>query len=105
VGVVLNERREVLEEKFFHDADLQFKAQAKRNRMLGLWVAEQLGKQEDEAKAYVREVIAADMLGPGDGDVIKKVLDDLNSANIALDEAGLRAKMRDFFEQAVAELQ
>jgi len=105
MGVVLNERREVLEEKFFHDADLQFKAEAKRNRLLGLWVAEQLGLKEAEVEAYVRQVLAADMRGPGDGDVVKKVLDDLSAANIALDEAGLRAKMREFFDQAVVDLQ
>jgi len=105
MGVVLNERREVLEEKFFHDADLQFKAEARRNRMLGLWVAEQLGKGAEEAEAYVAQVVAADLRGPGDGDVVKKVLDDLSAANIVLDEAGLRAKMREFLEQAIADLQ
>jgi len=101
----LNERREVLEEKFFHDADLQFKAEAKRNRLLGEWVAQQLGKQADEAEAYVREVMAADLRGPGDGDVIKKILDDLATTNSTLNEAGLRAKMREFLNQAIAELQ
>jgi len=105
MGVVLNERREVLEEKFFHDADLQFKAEAKRNRLLGLWVAQQLGKQADEAEAYVREVMASDLRGPGDGDVIKKILDDLATTNITLNEAGLRTKMREFLNQAIAELQ
>jgi len=105
MGVVLNERREVLEEKFFHDADLQFKAEARRNRMLGLWVAEQLGKQGEEAQSYVAQVMAADLSGPGDGGVVKKVLDDLNQANIKLDEAGLRRKMQEFFSQAVADLQ
>jgi len=105
MAVVLNERRELLEEKFFHDADLQFKAQAKRNRLLALWVAEQLGKQADEAEAYVREVMAADLRGPGDGDIVKKLLDDLDEANIAFDEVGLRNKMHEFFEQACADLQ
>jgi len=105
MGVVLNERREVLEERFFHDADLQFKAEAKRNRLLGLWVAEQLGLQGEEAETYVRQVLAADMRGPGDGDVVKKALDDLSAAGIALDEVGLRAKMQEFFEQAIIDLQ
>jgi len=105
MGVVLNERREVLEEKFFHDADLQFKAQAKRNRLLGAWVAEQLGKQGEELQAYVGQVVAADLRGPGDGDIVKKILDDLSAANIALDEAALRAKMQEFLQQAIIDLQ
>ncbi|MCA0407461.1 MAG: DUF1476 domain-containing protein, partial [Proteobacteria bacterium] len=65
------------EKKFALDAELEFKAEARRNKLLGLWVAEQLGKSGEEADAYAKSVIAADFQEAGDEDVFRKVRADL----------------------------
>ncbi len=56
----MDDRRDAFEKKFALDAELRFKAEARRNKLLGLWVAERLGKKDAEAEAYAREVVAAD---------------------------------------------
>jgi hypothetical protein len=61
----MDDRRDTFEKKFVHDADLRFKAEARRNKLLGLWAAERLGKKNGEAEAYARDVVAADFLEVG----------------------------------------
>lgn len=70
-------RKDAAEKKFALDAELEFKAEARRNKLLGLWVAEQLGKSGAEADAYAKTVIAADFQEAGDEDVFRKVRADL----------------------------
>jgi len=70
-------RKDTAEKKFALDAELEFKAEARRNKLLGLWVAEQLGKSGEEADAYAKSVIAADFQEAGDEDVFRKVRADL----------------------------
>jgi hypothetical protein len=85
-----DKREEGFEKKFAHDEELKFKATARRNKLLGLWAAAQLGKTGADADAYSKEVVAADFEEAGDGDVIRKLLGDLTSAGIEVDEALIR---------------
>lgn len=81
---LFDKRNDAFEAKFAHDAEMQFKAAARRNKLLGLWAAELAGKQGDDALAYAKEVVASDMERPGDDDVIEKVLGDLVAAGHAV---------------------
>ena len=83
-------RKKGFEEKFAHDEEMAFKANARRNKLLGLWAAELMGKSGDEAAAYAIEVVKSDFEEPGNEDVIRKVTRDLG--DIA-DEATVRAKL------------
>ena len=68
-----DDRRKGQESKFAHDAELRFKAEARRNKLVGLWAAELLGKSGDEAAAYAMEVVSADFEEAGIEDVVRKV--------------------------------
>ena len=68
------DREKAFEEKFKHDQELQFKVEVRRNKMLGLWLAEMLGKTGDDAEAYAKEVVSSDFEEPGDADVVRKVM-------------------------------
>ncbi len=85
-----DDRERSYEAKFARDADLQFKAEARRNRLLGEWAAEQLGKTGEDAKSYALSVVTSDFEEPGDEDVFRKVAADLEGK---VDEAAIRAKM------------
>jgi hypothetical protein len=97
------DRRRGFESKWAHDADMQFKIMARRNKLLGLWVAEQNGKTGDAAAAYAKEVVAADFEEPGDEDVFRKVRKDLDAAK-ASDHA-IRKKMADLLDLAAEQVQ
>jgi hypothetical protein len=86
----LNDRENAFENKFAHDAELQFKADARRNKLLGLWAADLLGKSGDDAAAYAKEVVMAYFEEAGHEAVYRKVAGDLgDKAN----ETTIRAKM------------
>lgn len=74
----MDERRNTFENKFAHDEDLRFRAIARRNKMLGLWAAEKLGKTGEDAQAYAGEVVRADFEEAGDEDVIRKITADFS---------------------------
>ena len=95
----MDDREKAYEAKFARDEELRFKSEARRNKYLGLWAAEKLGRDKDE---YVREVIKADFEEAGDEDVFRKLRGDLPSA-ITDDE--IRAKMREFMVQAAEEIE
>src|SRR3954470_22888015 len=76
-----DKREEGFEKKFAHDEELRFKANARRNKMLGLWAAEKLGIEGDAANAYAKEVIMSDFEEGGDHDVFKKVRKDFDEKN------------------------
>ncbi len=99
-----NEREDAFEKQFAHDQDLRFKATARRNKLLGLWVAGRLGKTGDEAEAYARSVVQADFQEPGDEDVLRKIRQDLEQAGKTLDEAELSAKLQQLSAQAIEEI-
>lgn len=96
-----DDRERSYEAKFARDADLQFKAEARRNRLLGEWAAEVLGKTGEEAKAYALTVVTSDFEEPGDEDVFRKVAADLDGK---VDEAGIRAKMAELVAVARKQL-
>ena len=96
-----DDRESAFENKFAHDADMQFKAEARRNKLLGLWAAGLMWKSGDEAAEYARAVIKADFEEAGDEDVFRKVSGDLDGL---ADEATIRAKMRELMAEAKAQL-
>jgi hypothetical protein len=76
-----DDRESAYENKFAHDEELNFKAEARCNKLLALWAAEKLGKSDDEINAYVAEVIKADFEEAGHEDVVRKVAADLGGAS------------------------
>ena len=98
-----DDRRKGFESKWAHDADMQFKIMARRNKLLGLWAAELMGKSGDAAAAYAKEVVAADFEEPGDEDVFRKVRKDLTPEQ-ASDHA-IRKHMADLLETAADQVQ
>jgi hypothetical protein len=98
-----DKREEGFERKFALDEELKFKAEARRNKLLGLWVASMLGMAGDEANAYAREVVASDFDEAGDG-VARKVMNDLTANGIAISESELRAKMNELIALAIMQV-
>lgn len=101
----LKDREAAFENKFAHDAELRFKAESRRNRLLGEWVAEKLGKSGDEIAAYAKEVILSDFEEAGDEDVYRKVRGDLDAANVAIADTDVRAKMVELMELAISQIE
>ena len=85
-----NEREKAFENMYARDQEMQFKILARRNRLLGHWAAKKMGLTEAEAEAYAKDVIRADFEEAGDEDVIRKLLGDLISAGIDIDDAAIR---------------
>ncbi len=88
-----DKREKVFEDKYKHDQELQFRVEVRRNKLLGLWVAELLGLSGADAEAYAKEVVKADFEEPGDADVIRKIQGDAAPKNIDLSEHRIRKKM------------
>ena len=99
-----NKREEGFEKKFALDEELKFKAEARRNKLLGLWAADKLGIAGDAATAYAKEVVAADFEEAADNDVLHKVLKDLTAKGQAVTERDIRAKMDELLAVAVAQV-
>jgi hypothetical protein len=99
-----DKREEGFEKKFAHDEELRFKANARRNKLLGLWAAEKLGIAGDAANTYAKEVVMADFEEAGDNDVLHKVLKDLAAKGVASSEQDVRRAMTDLMEKAIAEI-
>lgn len=98
-------RKDAAEKKFAHDAELQFKAAARRNKLLGLWAAAQLGKSGDEAEAYAKSVVMADFEEAGDDDVFRKVRGDFDAAGVKESDHVIRRTMDELLAKAIAEIQ
>lgn len=96
-----DDRENAFENKFAHDQEMQFKAGARRNKLLGLWAAELLGKSGDEAEAYAKEVVVADFEEAGHEDVVRKVAADLGDKS-SPDE--IRQKMEELLRVAQEQL-
>ena len=99
-----NDREKGQEAKFAHDSELRFKAEARRNKLLGLWAAEKLGISGDAANVYAKEVVMADFEESGDDDVFKKVRKDLDAKGVTMSDPDLRRTMVDLMEKAIAEI-
>ena len=99
-----DKREEGFEKKFALDEEQKFKAEARRNRLLGLWAAEKLGLSGDAATAYSKEVVAADFEEAGDKDVQDKVVKDFTAKGLSVSAAEVRAKMDELMAAAVAQV-
>lgn len=94
-----DEREKDFEARFKHDQELQFKVKARRNRLLGLWAAERMALEASAAEAYAKEVVEAEFHG-GDGQVVGKVLADLNGKGIDCTEAQVQFELDHFGDRA-----
>ena len=101
---LFNEREDAFEKQFAHDEELRFKATARRNKLLGLWAAERLGKSGEEAETYAKSVVLADFGEAGNADVRRKVRGNLKSAGEPVGEAELKDKMAQRSARAIEEI-
>lgn len=101
----MKDREKAFESKFAHDAELKFKAEARRNKLLGNWAAELLGLSGDEADNYARSVVMSDLEEVGDEDVFRKVRGDFDAAGVAQSDHQLRRKMDELLAVAVEQVQ
>ena len=85
-----DDRERAFESQYAREQEMQFKIVARRNRLLGHWAAKKMGLTEAEADAYARDVIRADFEEAGDDDVIRKLLGDLTSAGVEIEESAIR---------------
>jgi len=99
-----DKREEGFEQQFVHDEELKFKANARRNRLLGLWAADKLGRSGAEADAYAKEVVAADFEEAGEDDVFRKIRRDFDANGVALSDHQIRRTMDELMARAVAEI-
>lgn len=99
------DREKAFEGKFAHDQELKFKATARRNKLLGIWAAEQLGIVGDAAEGYVAEVIKSDLDEPGDEDVFRKVWADFEAKSLDVSEHQLRRQLTDLLAVAIEQIE
>ena len=99
------DREKGFERKFAHDEELKFKATARRNRLLGLWAAEQMGIAGEAAQAYALEVIKADLVEPGEEDVFRKIRGDFDAKGVSQSDHQIRRKMADLLGEAVGQIE
>jgi hypothetical protein len=99
-----DKREDSFEKKFAHDEELRFRAEARRNKLLGLWAAEKLGKSGPDAEAYAKSVIAADVEEKGEEDVYRKLRRDFDAAGLDVSEHRIRRAMSEFMAEAIAQI-
>ena len=99
------DREKGFERKFAHDEELKFKATARRNRLLELWAAQQMGIAGDAAQSYAREVIKADLTEPGEEDVFRKIRADFDAKGVSQSDHQIRRKMADLMGEAVIQIE
>jgi hypothetical protein len=99
-----DKREDGFEKKFAHDEELQFKASARRNKLLGLWAADKLSLTGADADAYAKEVVMADFEEAGDHDVFKKIRKDLDAKSVAMPDLEIRRVMDELMAQAIAQI-
>lgn len=100
----IRDRQEGFEKKFAMDEETKFKAMARRNKLLGLWAAEKLGKTGTDADAYAKEVVQADFEEAGDNDVFRKVRTDFDAAGVVLSDTQIRSIMDELLAAAVEQI-
>lgn len=99
-----NDREKSFEKKFEKDQELQFKVNARRNKLLGLWAAGLMGKSGADAEAYAKEVVIADFEKPGDSDVVAKLVKDLAAAGKPTEEHTIRKQAERLMDDAKKQL-
>ncbi|MBX3496496.1 MAG: DUF1476 domain-containing protein [Parvibaculum sp.] len=100
-----DKRQDGFEKKFAHDEELRFRANARRNKLLGLWAAGLLGKSGADAEAYAQDVVTSDLKEAGDQDVFDKVRADFDAAGVEQSDHQLRRTMDELMEEAIRQLQ
>ncbi|MFZ5609142.1 MAG: DUF1476 domain-containing protein [Pseudomonadota bacterium] len=93
-------REKGFENKFAHDEELRFKAEMRRNKLLGLWAAELMGLSGPEAAAYAKEIVRADLREAGDEDVFAKLKSDFDARGIDMSNHRLRKMMEEKMAEA-----
>ena len=99
-----DDREKSFEKKFVRDEELLFKVNAKRNKYLGEWASDKLGKTSSDKVAYIQEVIKSDFAEPGDEDVFRKIQGDFKKASISIPDSKIREQMTSLLERAQKEL-
>jgi hypothetical protein len=99
-----DKREDGFEKKFAHDEELRFKANARRNKLLGLWAAEKLGLSGDEAAAYAKEVVMSDFEEAGDHDVFRKIRKDFDAKSVQQSDHQIRRTMDELMGTAIAQI-
>jgi len=100
-----DKREQGFENKFAHDEELRFKANARRNKLLGLWAAELLGFSGEKAEEYAKEVVRADFEEPGDEDVFRKLREDFDKHNVEQSDHQIRRNMDELMATAIDQVQ
>ncbi|MBX3596429.1 MAG: DUF1476 domain-containing protein [Rhizobiaceae bacterium] len=100
----MKDREEGFERKFALDEELRFKANARRNKALGLWAAEKLGKTGPDAEAYAKEVVMSDLKEAGDDDVLRKVKGDFDAAGVDQSDHQIRRTMDELMAKAIEDV-
>ncbi len=100
----MKDREEGFERKFAFDEELRFKASARRNKTLGLWAAEKLGKTGADAEAYAKQVVISDIEEAGDHDVFRKIRRDFDEAGVDQSDHQIRRTMDEMMAQAIEEI-
>ncbi len=99
-----DDRENSFEKAFAHDESLRFRAEARRNKLLGLWAAGLMGKDGEAAQAYAKEVIKADLEEAGDEDVFRKVRGDFDAAGVEQSDHQIRRQMQDCMAEAIHQI-
>lgn len=99
-----DDREKGYEAKYKQDQEKLFRVTSRRNRLLGLWAANQFGMPDNQALDYAKEVVLADFEEPGDDDVVRKVLKDFETHGVAMDEPTLRKQMLKLMDEAARQL-
>lgn len=99
-----DQREESFEKRFAHDEELQFRAEARRNKLFGLWAAEKLGKTGAEAQAYADSLVAAEIAADADARVLGQIIKDFAAAGVDQSEHQIRRTMDEMFAKAKAEI-
>lgn len=99
-----DKREEGFEKQFAHDEELKFKATSRRNKLLGLWAAEKLGRKGPDAETYAKEVVIADFEESGEDDVFRKIRNDLDVAGVAVSDQEIRTAMVDLMGLAIEQI-
>lgn len=100
-----DDRGKAYEKKFAHDAELKFKASARRNKLLGIWAAEKMGLTGDDIDDYAKSVVLADLEEPGDEDVFRKIRGGFDDAGIDQSDHQIRRTMEELMDKAVVQIE
>lgn len=100
-----DKRKDAFESKFARDEELRFKATSRRNKLLGLWAAEKLGKAGDAVEAYAREVVRADFEEAGDQDMVRKLRQDFDAAGLAITDQDIARAIDECMGRAIRDVE